>query len=255
MIAHWDDVEGQRRDAGHIGGLWFDLGTAAQTRTIGLRRMQVDAGKFSTPAHVHAMEEEIFYILGGSGLLWQGGATAAVGAGDAIVHRILEDPHTLRAGDDGLDLLAFGERRDAGLCHLPRAGVSWADPVWVDAGGGLSPFKREAAVGPPDCPGPGPRPANVVAAADAEVGFGGLARLLGKSAGSDRTGLNLVKLPAGGTGAPPHCHSQEEELFLVLAGSGDLLLWPPGGESSLDNRSARAEIALARCACGSAASA
>ena len=27
-VAHWDDVEGARREAGHIGGTWRNLGLA-----------------------------------------------------------------------------------------------------------------------------------------------------------------------------------------------------------------------------------
>jgi uncharacterized cupin superfamily protein len=42
------------------------------------------------------------------------------------------------------------------------------------------------------------------------------------------SGLNHIVLPAGGQGAPAHCHSQEEELFVVLEGDGVLKLWPRG---------------------------
>jgi uncharacterized cupin superfamily protein len=40
-----------------------------------------------------------------------------------------------------------------------------------------------------------------------------------------QTGLNLTKLPPGEEGAPPHCHSAEEELFVILDGTGMLELW------------------------------
>ena len=39
-----------------------------------------------------------------------------------------------------------------------------------------------------------------------------------------RTGLNHVTLQPGGSGAPPHCHSAEEEIFVVLDGFGTLRL-------------------------------
>ena len=45
-------------------------------------------------------------------------------------------------------------------------------------------------------------------------------RDLGEAAGAQRTALRCFDLPAGKTGAPPHCHSGCEELFVVLAGSG-----------------------------------
>ena len=54
----------------------------------------------------------------------------------------------------------------------------------------------------------------------------------GKAAGAVATGLNHVVLPAGGQGAPAHCHSQEEELFVVLEGEGVLELWPRGASSA-----------------------
>ena len=64
---------------------------------------------------------------------------------------------------------------------------------------------------------------------------GPLRRDLARAAGSSRTGLNHVALiEAGALMAPPHCHSAEEEVFLVvLDGDGELELWPSrryGGE-------------------------
>jgi uncharacterized cupin superfamily protein len=47
-------------------------------------------------------------------------------------------------------------------------------------------------------------------------------RELGRSAGSQRTGLNHVTVPPGMRNVPPHCHSAEEELFVVFEGSGSL---------------------------------
>lgn len=58
--------------------------------------------------------------------------------------------------------------------------------------------------------------------------FDGLMRPLGRTAGAQATGLNHVTLQASATGAPAHCHSLEEELFVVLAGGGTLELWQRG---------------------------
>lgn len=49
-------------------------------------------------------------------------------------------------------------------------------------------------------------------------------RDLGRAAGSLRTGLRRYQLEPGKLGPPPHCHSAEEELFVVLEGEGNLLL-------------------------------
>jgi uncharacterized cupin superfamily protein len=230
-IAHWDDAEPRRRDFGHIGASWADLGSAAGSVVVGVKRIRLDPGKWSTPAHVELAEEEIFYVLGGSGLSWQNGATYEIGEGDCLVHLVEAEAHTLRAGPDGLDVLAFGMRVPATMTHLPRAGIAWLGRTWVDVGRGGHPFGQEAAIGEPEVPAPSPRPAGIVATEaveQAEFTNGGdvlsLCRDLGEAAGSVRTGLNHVTVPAGKLGAPLHCHSAEEELFVVLEGDGTLLL-------------------------------
>jgi uncharacterized cupin superfamily protein len=223
--------EGPSREvaAGHIRGLWRDLGRQAGSRAIGLRRMQIPEGGFSTPAHEHSREEEIFHVLEGEGLLWQDGATVAVAAGDTIVHGPKTGAHTLRAGSGGLDLLVFGQRLDLGLTTLPRARIAWSLPHWLELGDGEPPFAREAALGPPECPDPGPeRPAHVVSMADVEATLGGRVRALGAAAGARATGLNHVVLAPAQQGAPAHCHSHEEELFVVLQGAGALELFARG---------------------------
>jgi uncharacterized cupin superfamily protein len=215
---------------GHIKGVWRDLGREAGTRTIGLRRIEVAEDHFSTPAHEHGVEEEIFFVLGGQGLLWQDGATCAVGPADCIVHRPKRGPHTLRGGAGGLDVLVFGQRLDGSLTALPRAGVAWSFPRWVELSDGDSPFAREAAAGAPECLSPmAERPPNVVALKDVPASTGGIVHRAGSAAGAVATGLNHVVLPAGAEGAPAHCHSLEEELFVVLDGDGVLELWPRGG--------------------------
>jgi uncharacterized cupin superfamily protein len=44
-----------------------------------------------------------------------------------------------------------------------------------------------------------------------------------------RTGLRLSDVLPGKLSAPPHCHSADEEIFVVLDGQGELLLWEDGG--------------------------
>ncbi len=216
---------------GHIKGLWRDLGRQLDTRGIGVRRIEIAAGHFSTPAHEHGADEEIFFVLGGEGLLWLDGETFAVSAGDCIVHRPRSGPHTLRGGEGGLDVLVFGQRADAALTALPRAGVAWSFPRWLELGDGENPFAREAAAGPPECPPPlAQRPANMIALDDCPAVFDGRARRLGQRAGAVGTGLNHVVLGPGEQGAPAHCHSHEEELFAVLDGDGVLELWTHGGQ-------------------------
>jgi uncharacterized cupin superfamily protein len=228
-IANLNDSPSGEFAVGHIKGLWRDLGREAGTRSVGLRRIEVAGEHFSTPVHDHGADEEIFFVLGGEGLLLQDGQAYELRAQDCIVHKPRRGAHTLRAGARGLDVLVFGQRIDVSLTALPRAGTAWAFPRWVELAEGDSPFAREAAAGPPECPPPqAERPRNVVALSEVTPILDGRARRLGMAAGSAATGLNYVVLAGGGQGAPPHCHSLEEELFVVLEGDGVLELYAPG---------------------------
>jgi uncharacterized cupin superfamily protein len=237
------ETPGAERAVGHIGGVWRELGRAAGTRTIGLRRIEVAPGCFSTPVHDHGAEEEIFFVLRGEGLLWQRGTTYALAAGDCVVHRPGRGEHTLRAGESGLDVLVFGQRSEPVLTALPRAGVAWSFPRWVELGQGEGPFAREAAVGPPECPPPtAERPSNVIALADAPAILDGAVRPLARAAGAQASGLNHVTLPADRGGAPAHCHSLEEELFVVLDGDGVLELWERGAQAGAETALVRGDV-------------
>jgi uncharacterized cupin superfamily protein len=226
-LAHWDDAESRRREAGHLAARWTDLGTAAGSSSVGVQRIEVEAGRWSTPAHEEQTEEEIFYVLGGSGISWQEGESYEVGPGDCLVHLAEEGTHTLRAGPEGLDVLAFGQRAYATGTHLPRAGVSWFGTSWVESGTGAGPWQREAAVGAPEVHDTKPRPPTIVGVDAVEPAAWGrgsrveaLRRDLGRAAGSLRTGLRHVTVPPGKWGVVAHCHSAEEELFVVLDGEG-----------------------------------
>jgi uncharacterized cupin superfamily protein len=236
-VAHWDDVEGRRREVGHLAGTWFDLGSAAGSATVGVQRIQVDAGKWTTPAHAEGLDEEVFFVLGGSGISWQSTvddhAAYEVGPGDCLVHLPEENAHTLRAGPDGLDVLAFGGRTPHGNTVLPRARVAWMWPAFVDVtpvGPDEHPYRREAAAGEPEVNELSERPPTIVNLADLDsdrenpTGYESEWRNLGRAAGSVRTGLKHVTVAPGNLACPPHCHSAEEEIFVVLDGEGVLEL-------------------------------
>jgi uncharacterized cupin superfamily protein len=236
-VVHWDDVRSRRAEQGHIAGTWQNL-TGRASRTVGVKRIQVDAGMWATPLHLEGAEEEIFYVLDGSGVSvqWEGEDTMgyAVREGDCIVHLPLENAHTLRAGDDGLDVLAFGERVYAGgVGWIPRAGVAWLGETWGRVGAEEDhPWKREADAGPPDFGELRDRPSNIVhvdAVAEFERAGATVSRRgrdLGRAAGSQRTGIKVYDVAPGLLMNPPHCHSAEEEIFVVLEGTGTLTVWP-----------------------------
>ncbi|HLF00294.1 MAG TPA: hypothetical protein VI540_10395 [Gaiellaceae bacterium] len=240
MIAQWDEVESERGEKGHIAGSWRSL-TGSSSVSVGVTRIQVDPGMWSTPLHLEGADEEIFYVLGGSGTSVQRvrGEMSAhdVRAGDCLVHRALENAHTLKAGTDGIDVLAFGERNLAGgVTWLPRAGVAWLGSTWASVGEEEGhPWTREAAAGPPEVSELSPRPPNIVNVDDVEAverdgqTVARRVRDLGRAAGSVRTGLRHAEVPPGKLNAAPHCHSVEEEIFVVLDGDGALVLWESEG--------------------------
>jgi uncharacterized cupin superfamily protein len=229
-LAHWDDAVAERGavENSTIDALWQNLGHAAGSVAVGLNRLRFEPGRRPTPAHDHGVEEEIFYVLAGSGLSWRSGETHAVRAGDCLVYLPNSGAHTLIAGDEPMDVLAFGERRPAEICHLPRAGVMWAGPAWVEDGVAIGhPWEREAAAGPLPLPAEvSARPGWIVHRDDVEAlevdrpGRRYSARRLGVAAGGRTSGLRHMRIAPGSNGYPRHCHSAEEELLVILSGSG-----------------------------------
>ncbi len=245
MVTDWHEIEGSRKEQGHIAATWQDL-AGANSVTVGVQRISIDPGKWATPLHLEGSEEEIFYVLSGSGVSvqWDGKAEKAfaVGAGDCLAHLACEYAHTIGAGDDGLVVLAFGERHYPANTLLPRAGVSWLGPTWVLQGAPEDhPWAREAAVGPPTWEVLSERPSRIVNVADVQsvrrgTGKGTVAshvRRLGDATGSERVGLSQYVVEPEMLMNPPHVHSAEEEIFVVLEGSGTVMIHPSartGGE-------------------------
>jgi uncharacterized cupin superfamily protein len=226
-IAHWDEVEKHRRDRGHMAGAWSQLGAAAGSWRTGANRIELAPGEMPTPPHVHGEAEEIFYVLGGSGLTWMDGKAYEIRAGDCLVYKNFHVAHTIRAGDEGLDVIAFGAREYPPMGELPRGRTTWSITGFIEIQEG-HPWDREPEL---EWPEPEPeRPATIVNTQDVEPDMrGGRGRRdLGGAAGSRWTGLRLIEMQPGVLSGPPHCHSAEEEIFVVLDGTGTLELTPPG---------------------------
>lgn len=234
-ITHFDDAPSREFELGHLRGRWTYLGEAAGSLGIGARRIEMPAGGWSTPAHEHGREEEIFYVLAGSGLTWQKEQTAEIGAGDCIVYHAGRGAHSLHALEP-LDVVAFGPRHRDESVGFPRLGLSLigrraVETVPGSVEGAPVQFVREAQAGPPELPDePGPRPTTIVNVRDVEPDtverprVARTRRHLGRAAGSVTAGLQHVEVAAGKESAPLHCHSLEEEIFVILAGDGVVVL-------------------------------
>ncbi|HEY2161433.1 MAG TPA: cupin domain-containing protein [Solirubrobacteraceae bacterium] len=233
-LTHFDEAPAREFQVGHIAGRWTALGEAAGSITIGVRRLQIPAGSWSTPAHEHGREEEIFFVLSGRGMSWQRERTTEVRRGDCILYAPRRGAHSLHALED-LDVLAFGPRRNDESPRFPRLGLSLVGNRAVESEPGSVEgvpvqFVREAELGPPELSDPGERPPTIVNVEDVEGYSWGrgpirsIRRDLGRAAGSATTGLKHAEVEAGFAATPLHCHSQEEEIFIVLDGDGVLEL-------------------------------
>jgi uncharacterized cupin superfamily protein len=122
------------------------------------------------------------------------GGTNELRGGDCVVYPAPHETATLRAGDDGVTALLF-----ATPAQPPPFHTGTAEP---------------------------PRTVNVANAESDYEGELGRWVLLARQAGAVHAGVNFGRLEAGNEGAPPHCHSADEELFVILEGGGTLELWP-----------------------------
>jgi uncharacterized cupin superfamily protein len=249
-VAHWDEVESHHRAKGEMDGTWQALGDAAGTRGVGVNRVRVAPGKLPTPPHTHGASEELFFVLAGSGLAWQDGKVHEVRPLDCVIHRARETEHTFVAGPDGLEYIVFGTRHRPELGWLPRSHALRAGTVWIE-GRDDDPWDIEATVEPLTVGDPSPRPANIVNVDEVEhevhEGFSTEAALATREL-STLAGLHWQKLEAGHRGCVPHCHSAEEEVFVILDGTATLELWPsPRSDSdAVEEISLRAGHVVAR---------
>jgi uncharacterized cupin superfamily protein len=122
-IVNVEDVEPQRIERTVVARTRRNLGLAVGTITTGLKHLRVDPGKESAPLHCHSLEEEIFVILDGDGVVvlddrdetpLRPGHVVARPAGTGV-------SHVFRAGESGLTFLAYGTREPGDLCYYPRS--------------------------------------------------------------------------------------------------------------------------------------
>jgi uncharacterized cupin superfamily protein len=102
------------------------LGCAAGAVKSGLNHVTLAPGADGAPPHCHALEEELFYVLAGSGTLTLGvgaGEEHPLGPGDVIARPPSTGvAHSLRAGERGMTYLAYGTREPGDSVYYPRTG-------------------------------------------------------------------------------------------------------------------------------------
>ena len=240
MLIHWDDVPPIDLARGDLGGLRRRLGAASGAPRLGLSRYDLGPGQRPMPVHVHGDEEEIFVVLEGSGVSFEKDTAHPIAAGDIVRYPAEGRPHTVVAGPEGMVVLAFGSGSTSHLTYLPRAGAMWAGPRWIPADG-PSPFALEMEAGPLELPAAAEasdRPDTIAHVDDIPAreprrrgDVGQVARELGDAVGCTLAGLSEITVDPGCLSNPPHCHSAEDELFVVLEGDGALELLHPDGSA------------------------
>lgn len=167
------------------GGTRWPLGPAAGTTRVGVSRYRLPAGERVLPVH----DEELCFVLGGEGL---SGGTSAVRAGDCLLQLAGGATPALAGAGAGLDVLVFGGGWVPEPEARPPATIVHLDDIEAD------PWGR----------------------GDVNV----VRRDIGEALGSRTTGMQHLTVAPGALSSPPHCHSAEEEVFVVLDGDGTLLL-------------------------------
>jgi uncharacterized cupin superfamily protein len=244
-VAHWDEVETFHSAKGEMDATWQRLGVAAGTRQVGVNRVRVAPERMPTPPHSHGASEELYFVLAGSGLAWQDGEVHEIRPLDCVVQRPDELEHTFLAGPDGLEFLVFGTRHPTELGWLPRSRAIRLGWPWVE-GRDDDPWDIEATVPPLEVGEPKPRPENIrnVDEIEPESDRNQTWAYLTPDGATRLAGLGWEKLAAGGRGSVPHCHSAEEEVFVILDGTATLELWPRDG--SVEETPLRAGHVVAR---------
>jgi uncharacterized cupin superfamily protein len=99
------------------------VGQAAGSVAAGLNHVTLPPGVGGAPAHCHALEEELFFVLAGNGTLTLGGDEHPLRAGDVAARPPATGVcHAIRAGEAGLQYLAYGTRVAGDSVYYPDAG-------------------------------------------------------------------------------------------------------------------------------------
>ena len=125
IIALADVAQSDEHD-GRVHRRRRDLGRAAGSVLSGIKHVEVPAGARSSTRHCHALEDEIFVVLGGDGVVLLGDDETPVRRGSVVYRpRATGVAHTFTAGDGGLVLLMYGTREPGDMCWYPDSQKIW----------------------------------------------------------------------------------------------------------------------------------
>jgi len=97
----------------------------------GFRLYRLAPGKQATRLHRHHLQEEIYLILKGTGMLRHGDREVAVKPGDFILYPAGDPaPHTfVNTGGEVMEYLATGNRVPYEVCEYPEEGTVYVEAL------------------------------------------------------------------------------------------------------------------------------
>lgn len=210
------------------------FGDAVGFQRLGVHLLRLPPGHESFVHHTHYTEEELIYVLSGSGIAELGTVEHEVGAGDFLGFPTPSIGHQLRnESDQDLVYLVAGERQRLEISEFPKLGkrvLRYQMTVAIDDAGASETFP-----GLPGLPG-AVEPTTgksclLTARARADLPtqtfshpFNPKSEIhiqsLGDAVGLERIGLHVIRVPAGKESYLFHAHHTEEEFVFVLSGRG-----------------------------------
>ncbi|MEX2322011.1 MAG: cupin domain-containing protein [Saccharospirillum sp.] len=99
------------------------LGDAAGLKNLGVHRISIEPGHYSTEPHTHHYEEECLLIQQGTGEALLGDARSPVGPGDFLAYPTHGPAHSLyNSGTEPLVCLVVGQRLPFDITDYPNQG-------------------------------------------------------------------------------------------------------------------------------------
>jgi len=128
LITNWNTApEEQSLDGDHWGGAWRVLTPHMRERggRLGVAWNRVPPGRAGCPFHTHRLEDEVFLVLSGQGVLRYGEEIYQIGAGDCVSCPAgTSEGHQLANTHASEDLvyLSIGPHEPEEVCTYPDTG-------------------------------------------------------------------------------------------------------------------------------------